>query len=228
MVIRTAPQGPAVLALGFLDRQVIDAGQTTAHETVLGELPVFIGIGPEPMPRVIMPLIREAHRDAGVMKGPELFDEAVVQLFGPFALEKLDNSLAPHQELAAVTPRAVHGIGQRNPCGVAGVPGVFGQAYLLGCRCAGEGRQGRTARRVHRHGLLLGALLHGLFRNVLTGVRPLVCVYSGAPHLSTAGRQGARLLHGQLYPQARALVGATGASAAMTLMPPISVDAGGS
>jgi len=35
-----------------------------------------------------MPLIREAHRDASVMKGPELFDEAVVQLFGPFALEK--------------------------------------------------------------------------------------------------------------------------------------------
>src|SRR5215813_3171179 len=27
MVLRTAPQGPAVLALGFLDRQVIDAGQ---------------------------------------------------------------------------------------------------------------------------------------------------------------------------------------------------------
>src|SRR5919202_398756 len=105
MVIRTAPQGPAVLALGFLDRQIIDAGQTTAHatahETVLGELPVFIAIGPEPMPRVIMPLIREAHRNAGVMKGPELFDEAVVQFFGPFALKGLQNGLAPHQELAA-------------------------------------------------------------------------------------------------------------------------------
>ena len=80
----------------------------------------------------------------------------------------------------------------------------------------------------HRHGLFLGALLHGLFRNILTGVRPLVCVYAGAPHLSTAGRQGARLLHGQLSPQARALVGDTRAGAAMTLMPPLSVDAGGS
>ena len=46
MVIRTAPQGPVVLALSFLDRQVINAGQTTAHETILGELPVFIAIGP--------------------------------------------------------------------------------------------------------------------------------------------------------------------------------------
>src|SRR4029453_19560999 len=101
MVIRTAPQGPTVLAIGFLDRQVIDAGQTTEQETVLGELPVFIAIGPEPMPRVIMPLIREAHRNAGVMKGPELFDEAVVQFFSPFALEELHNGLAPHQELAA-------------------------------------------------------------------------------------------------------------------------------
>src|SRR5215471_8547073 len=136
MVIRTAPQGPAVLALSFLDRQVIDAGQTSAHEPILGELPVFIAIGPEPVARVIMPLIREAHRNAGVMKGPELFDEAVVQLFGPCALETLDNSLAPYQELAAVPPRAVQGRGQRDPCGVAGVPGVFGQAHLLGGRCA--------------------------------------------------------------------------------------------
>jgi hypothetical protein len=44
MVIRTAPQGPAVLALGFLYREVIDARRTTAHETGLGELPVFIAI----------------------------------------------------------------------------------------------------------------------------------------------------------------------------------------
>jgi hypothetical protein len=99
-----------------------------------------------------MPLIREAHRDSDVMKGPELFDEAVVQFFSPFALKELHNGLAPHQELAAVPPRAVQGIGQRDPCGVAGVPGIFGQAYLLGRRCEGEGRQGRTARRVQRFG----------------------------------------------------------------------------
>ena len=94
MVLRTAPEGPVVLALGFLDRQVIDTGQTTAHQPIRGELPVFIAIGPEPVARVIMPLIREAHRDTSVMKGPELFDEAVVQLFGPFALEKLYNGFA--------------------------------------------------------------------------------------------------------------------------------------
>src|SRR4030095_13259943 len=103
MVIRTAPQEPAVLVLGFLDWEVIDAGQTTAPQPIRGELPGFIAIGPEPMPRVIMPLIREAHCDAGIMKGPELFDEAVVQFFSPFALEELHNGLAPHQELAAVT-----------------------------------------------------------------------------------------------------------------------------
>src|SRR6266852_729443 len=124
MVIRTAPQWPAVLAIGFLLREVIDAGKTTAHQPVLGELPVFIAIGTEPIPRVIMPLIREAYRDAGVMKGPELFDEAVVKFFSPLALEELHNGLAPHQELAAVTPRAVQGVGQRDTCGVACVPGV--------------------------------------------------------------------------------------------------------
>src|SRR5215470_2452821 len=118
MVLRTAPEGPVVLALGFLDRQVIDTGQTTAHQTILGELPVFIAIGPEPIARVIMPLIREAHRDAGLMKGPELFDEAVVEFFGPFALEELHNGLAPYQELAAIAPRALQRIGQRDPFGV--------------------------------------------------------------------------------------------------------------
>src|SRR5229473_353912 len=111
------------------------SGETTAHQPIRGELPVFIAIGPEPVARVIMPLIREAHRDTSVMKGPELFDEAVVQFFGPFALEELHNGLAPYQELAAVPPRAVQGIGQRDPCGVAGVPGVSGQTPLLGRRC---------------------------------------------------------------------------------------------
>src|SRR5215831_1227156 len=95
MVIRTAPQGPAVLALSFLDRQIIDADQTTAHEPILGELPVFIAIGPEPIARVIMPLIRKAHRNAGVMKGPELFDEAVVQLFGETVVELPGFGMAP-------------------------------------------------------------------------------------------------------------------------------------
>src|SRR5713101_5213190 len=57
--LRTASEGPVVLALGFLDRQVIDTGQTTAHQPIRGELPVFIAIGPEPVARVIMPLIRE-------------------------------------------------------------------------------------------------------------------------------------------------------------------------
>src|SRR5215470_13671253 len=105
MVLRTAPQGPAVCARGFQDWEVIDAGQTTAHQPIRSELPVFITIGPEPVARVIMPLIREAHGDAGVMKGPELFDEAVVQFFRPFALKELHNGLATHQELAAVPPR---------------------------------------------------------------------------------------------------------------------------
>src|SRR5215467_12615749 len=100
MVIRTAPQGPAVLALSFLDWEAMDAGQTTAHQPVRGELPVFMTIGSEPMRRVIMPLRREAHRDAGVRKGPERFEKAVVQFFGPCTLEELHNGVAPRQERA--------------------------------------------------------------------------------------------------------------------------------
>src|SRR5437867_7148406 len=101
------------------------------------------------MARVIMPLIRKAYRDAGVMKGPELFDEAVVKFFGPFTTEELHDRFAPRHELSAVAPYAVNRIGERDPLGVARVPCVFGHAHLLGRSFEREGRKGRTAILVH-------------------------------------------------------------------------------
>jgi hypothetical protein len=41
VIVRTAAKRPAVLALRFFDGQVIDAGQTTAHQAILIKLPIL-------------------------------------------------------------------------------------------------------------------------------------------------------------------------------------------
>ena len=60
--------------------------------------PVFVAIGPDPLARVILPLIGEAAREAGVLQSPKLFEEAVVEFLGLFPTEKLHHGLAPLAE----------------------------------------------------------------------------------------------------------------------------------
>jgi hypothetical protein len=93
MIIRTAPQCPVTLALRLLNWQIVDGSQPHPHQTVLIELPILIAIRAEPIPGVIVPFIGKAHGDMVSLERPKLFDQAVVQLFRPFAPEKRDNVL---------------------------------------------------------------------------------------------------------------------------------------
>src|SRR5688572_3428891 len=76
---------PAELAICFLDRQVVDAGEAPAHQAVLGELPVLVAVGAEPVPRVVVPLVLEAHGDEVAHEAPELLLQPVVELAVPLA-----------------------------------------------------------------------------------------------------------------------------------------------
>src|SRR6266852_3065336 len=104
MIIRTAPQGPVMLALRLLDWQIVDGRKPQAHESVLVELPIFIAIRSKPIAGVIVPFIRKAHGDTVSLERPKLFDQAVVQLFGPFASEKRDDVLPSVHKFRAVSP----------------------------------------------------------------------------------------------------------------------------
>ena len=60
-----------ILTLRFGDREVIDAGQTQAHQTAFIEFPILIPIRTKPISGVIVPFVGKAHRDPVVSEGPE-------------------------------------------------------------------------------------------------------------------------------------------------------------
>src|SRR5579859_2491215 len=97
-----------------------------------------------PVARVVMPLVLEAHRNAVLMEGPELLDEVVIELARPLSLEKLDDRSAALKELRAITPAAVRRVSERDPFGVACVPGILGSPHLLLSAREREGRKRRT------------------------------------------------------------------------------------
>ncbi len=76
---RAAAKRPVILPVGFLDRQIIDASETSLHQAGRVELPVLVAIGAEPVAAIVVPLIGKAHGDPVLRKGPQLFDQPVVK-----------------------------------------------------------------------------------------------------------------------------------------------------
>ena len=95
MIVWTSAERPAVLTVRFLDRQIINAGNTTSHKAIFVEFPVLVAIRTEPVARVVVPLIGKAYCDPILLKSPELLDEAVIQLLCPLALKELHDRCAP-------------------------------------------------------------------------------------------------------------------------------------
>src|SRR5579859_4033650 len=115
MVLRPAPERPMVFALALGDRRIVDAGEATAHQAVLVELPVLVTVGTEPLSGGVMRLVGEAHGDAVVAKRPQLLDQTVVELTAPLASQEGHDRLAADKELGAISPVAVGYIGERYP-----------------------------------------------------------------------------------------------------------------
>jgi hypothetical protein len=75
MRVRTTPQRPVKLPIRLRNRQIVDAGDATAHEPMLVEFPVLIAVGPEPVPGIVMPLIGETNRNPIAVKRPQLLTQ---------------------------------------------------------------------------------------------------------------------------------------------------------
>src|SRR5690348_6854701 len=95
---------PMKFALGFLDRQVIDAGMAMPHQAILVEFPVLVAVGAEPVAGIVAIFIGEAHRDTVVSECPEFLDKAVLELAIPFTSKKLHDLVAPLEDFAAIAP----------------------------------------------------------------------------------------------------------------------------
>ena len=142
MIVGTAAEGPVIFSFALADGQVVDAGDAAAHVALLVKFPVLVAVGAKPVFRIIVPFVGEADGDAISLKSPKLFDEAIVQFLVPLAGQEFNDGVASSQELGAVAPDAVDGVGEGDTLGVAGVPGVFGEARFLRGSLSVEGRQG--------------------------------------------------------------------------------------
>ncbi len=138
---------PTKLSLLFLDRQVVDAGETAFHVAALVKLPILVAVGTIPLAGIVAPFVLETHRDAVVAERPQLFLQTIVQFFVPFAPEEFDDLGATVKELRSVAPFGVLRVGERDPLGIAAVSGVFGSLNFLAGGFLGEWRERRT--RVH-------------------------------------------------------------------------------
>src|ERR1700724_1877790 len=104
MPIRTAPKRPLILTPWLLDRKIVDACEPQPHQAMFIKFPILIAIRPEPIPGVIVPFVREAHRDTVSGERPHFLDEPVVQLPNPLAREEGYDFVSSINELRAVPP----------------------------------------------------------------------------------------------------------------------------
>src|ERR1044072_6136421 len=103
MSIWAAPKSPMIFPLRVLDWQVVNGCKPESHQTVVIEFPVLIAVGAEPISAIIVPFVSEPHSDAVFVESPKLFDQPVVEFFGPLPFQKL-NDLGPTRwEFGAVS-----------------------------------------------------------------------------------------------------------------------------
>src|SRR5262249_46115942 len=115
-----------------IDADVVDRREPLRHQAALVELPVLVAVRTPPLPRLVAALVLEAHRDPVPGERPERLLQPVALLAGPLALQERPDLLPSAQELVAVSPLRVLGVGEHHAVGVAGVPGVLGGLHLGG------------------------------------------------------------------------------------------------
>ena len=60
-----------VLALRLLNRKIVDACKSQPHQAARIKLPIFVAVGAEPIPGVIVPFVGEANGNAIPVISPE-------------------------------------------------------------------------------------------------------------------------------------------------------------
>src|SRR6266404_7738847 len=152
VAIRTTTKRPPIPPVRFPDGKIIDARQPQSHEAVRIELPILVAVRSVPMSRIVVPLVGETHGDAMSFEGPQLFDQAIVQLLRPLACKKRDDLLPSAHEFCAVSPAGIDRVGQRHLLRIARIPGIFRQTDLLDGCLPSKWRQWRPGHTVETPG----------------------------------------------------------------------------
>src|ERR1700731_3263202 len=93
-----------------------------------------------------MPLVCKTHRNAIIVKRPQLLDESIVQFPRPFSSEKGDNLCSSIHKLGPISPSRVECVGERYFFRITGIPTIFGETHLLNSGLAGKWWHGWASR----------------------------------------------------------------------------------
>src|SRR5258708_31859577 len=97
------------------------------------------------MTGVVVPLVLKPHGNPIAGKGPELLDQPIIEFSGPFPLQKGYNSRATLEEIGAISPTTVLGVGERDSRGIARIPRILGNAHFLHRASQIKTRQSRSS-----------------------------------------------------------------------------------
>jgi len=129
--------------VAFVDRDVVDARLAAAHVPLVVELPLLVPVAAPPLAGGVAGLVLEAHGDAVAGERPQVLAQRVVELALPLAGQERDDRVAAADELAAVAPLGVLGVGAGDALRVAGVPRILGRLHLLAGGLLGKRRHWR-------------------------------------------------------------------------------------
>ena len=114
------------------DPEFIDACVPRMHQPFEVELPIFVAVGPEPIARAIVILVRKPDGNPVVQKCPDFFDESVVEFSGPLPCKQCDNLLTPIGELGSISPARIYGVRKGDLFWVSAVPARLLPIELFG------------------------------------------------------------------------------------------------
>lgn len=141
-----------IFSILFANGQVIDARMARAHQPSLVEFPIFVSVRAVPLTRVIVPFVCETYSNSVRIECPDLLDESIIELALPFSFEKCLDLGSSIQEFGPITPAAIFRVREYHACRIAMIPCILGHTHLLHGRFARKGREGRSSRRIIRHG----------------------------------------------------------------------------
>ena len=63
-----------ILALGFFDWEIVNAGNASPHQSLLIKFPILVAIAAEPIAAVVMPFVSKPYRYTVLAKCPDFLD----------------------------------------------------------------------------------------------------------------------------------------------------------
>ena len=93
------------LSVRAADRHIVDASFAARHQAIRIEFPLLVAVCAEPVAGIVVPFVLEANGDAIFVKRPQLFDQAIIEFFGPLPFEKLDDGVRPCKNSARFRQR---------------------------------------------------------------------------------------------------------------------------